>query len=75
MSGVKALHLHSDLELLQGYAQFSQLYEVDPKCHEALYGLGRINYVQQRYELAEKLLIKAYTYRRDFTYRLWLGYT
>ena len=47
----------------------------DPKCHEAIFGLGRINYIQGRYEIAEKLFIKAYEVKRDFVYRVWLGYT
>jgi TolA-binding protein len=51
------------------------MYEADNKTHEALFGLGRINYVQGRYEIAEKLFIKAYEAKRDFVYRVWLGYT
>ena len=67
--------IHSDLELLRGYELFKQMYEADNKTHEALFGLGRINYVQGRYEIAEKLFIKAYEAKRDFVYRVWLGYT
>jgi hypothetical protein len=47
----------------------------DPKCHEAMFGLGRINYIQGRFEIAEKWLIKSYETKRDFAYRVWLGYT
>ena len=47
----------------------------DPKCHEGMFGLARINYIQGRYETAEKWLMKAYETKRDFAYRVWLGYT
>jgi hypothetical protein len=47
----------------------------DPKCHEGMFGLGRINYIQGRYEIAEKWLMKAYEVKRDFAYRVWLGFT
>jgi hypothetical protein len=47
----------------------------DPKCHEGMFGLARINYIQGRYEAAEKWLMKAYETKRDFAYRVWLGYT
>jgi hypothetical protein len=40
-----------------------------------MFGLARINYIQGRYEIAEKLLIKAYETKRDFAYRVWLGFT
>lgn len=69
------LNLHSDFELMQGYTLFEQMYKSDSKCHEAMFGLARINYAQGRYEIAEKLLIKAYETKRDFAYRVWLGYT
>ena len=39
-----------------------------------MFGLAKINYYQGRYELSEKLLIGAYSCKRDFTYRLWLGF-
>lgn len=66
--------IHSDFEICEGYFLFSQLYNADPSCHEALFGLARINYMQGRYEIAEKLLIKAYGVKRDFVYRVWLGF-
>ena len=40
-----------------------------------MFGLARINYIQGRYEISEKLLIKAYETKRDFVYRVWLGFT
>jgi tetratricopeptide (TPR) repeat protein len=67
--------LQSDFELMQGFSLFEQLLKADPKCHEALFGLGRINYICARYELAEKLIMKAYESKRDLVYRVWLGYT
>lgn len=75
LSQKSMLMLHSDFEISQGYVLFENLYGADKKCHEALFGLARINYIQGRYEIAEKLLIKAYGEKRDFVYRVWLGYT
>ena len=69
------LKLNSDYELNQGHILFCSMLEKDPKCHEAMFGLGRINYVQGRYELAERCFIKSYEGHRDFTYRVWLGFT
>lgn len=40
-----------------------------------MYGLARVNYIQQRYEFAEKLLMKAYKIKGDLSYRLLIGYT
>lgn len=40
-----------------------------------MFGLGRINFVQGRYEIAERCFIKSYEAQRDFTYRVWLGFT
>lgn len=48
---------------------------MDKTCHEGMFGLARINYIQGRYEIAEALLVRAYETKRDFTYRVWLGYT
>ena len=45
LSEKQMMMLHSDLELLRGYELFKQMYEADSKTHEALFGLGRINYV------------------------------
>jgi tetratricopeptide (TPR) repeat protein len=74
-TGEKMLSFHSDFEMCQGYQLFEQLYKVDPKCHEALFGLARISCIQGRFEAAEKLLMQAYESKRDFVYRVWLGYT
>lgn len=59
----------------QGFTLFRSMILADPNCHEAMFGLGRINYIQGRYDNAEKWLIKAYETKRDFTYRVWLGFT
>lgn len=75
LSRKQMVMLQSDFELMQGFSLFEQLLQADPKCHEALFGLGRINYICGRYELAEKLIMKAYESKRDFVYRVWLGYT
>lgn len=69
------LTITSDFEMSQGFTLFKSMIQADPKCHEAMFGLGRINYIQGRYENAEKWLIKAYETKRDFTYRVWLGFT
>jgi hypothetical protein len=69
------LIITSDFEMSQGFTLFRSMILADPKCHEAMFGLGRINYIQGRYENAEKWLIKAYETKRDFTYRVWLGFT
>lgn len=69
------LMTNSDFEFNQGFSLFSNMLKADPKCHEAMFGLGRINYIQGRYEIAEKWLIKAYETQRDFAYRVWLGFT
>lgn len=75
ISGKSMLMIASDYELNQGFQLFLNMLKSDPKCHEAMFGLGRINYIQGRYEIAEKWLIKSYETKRDFAYRVWLGYT
>ena len=47
----------------------------DPTCHEAMFGLGKINFAIKRYELSEKWFNEAYLKRRDMAYRVWLGFT
>jgi|LauGreDrversion4_2_1035121.scaffolds.fasta_scaffold54607_2 hypothetical protein len=71
----KMLAVSSDFELIQGYELFSRMLKNDSKLHEAMFGVARINYILGRYETSERLLIKAYETKRDFTYRVWLGYT
>jgi hypothetical protein len=44
-SGLKMLLLQSDLEMNQGFVLFSQMLTDDPKCHEGMFGLARINYI------------------------------
>jgi len=65
----------SDFEMNQGFVLFEQMIRDDQNCHEGMFGLARINYIQGRYEIAEKWLLKAYEIKRDFVYRVWLGYT
>ena len=48
--------------------------EKDPTCHEAMFGLCKINFAIKRYELAEKWFTEAYLKRRDMAYRVWLGF-
>lgn len=54
------LALSSDYELCQEFKLFTDMLRADALCHEAMFGLGRINYVQGRYEIAEKWFIKSY---------------
>jgi hypothetical protein len=39
------LSIQSDFEINQGFALFEQMMKDDPKCHEGMFGLGRINYI------------------------------
>ena len=65
----------SDHELMTGYNQFETMLKMDESCHEAMYGLGKLNFLIKRYELAEKWFIEAFNTKRDKVYRAWLGYT
>lgn len=60
LSHQSMLKINSDFEMSQGFRLFVDMLKSDPKCHEAMFGLGRINYIQGRYENAEKWLIKSY---------------
>jgi len=44
--------VNSDYEMCSGFRLFMDMYKSNPKCHEAMFGLGRINYIQGRYETA-----------------------
>lgn len=44
----------SDFELITGFNQFQSMLEMDKSCHEAMYGLGKVNFFVKRYELAER---------------------
>jgi len=65
----------SDYELVDGFRLFSQMLTMDDKCHEAMFGIARINYTIKRYEVAESWFVKAYTIGKDMAYRIWLGMT
>lgn len=49
--------------------------KMDESCHEAMYGLGKLNFLIKRYELAEKWFLNAFAKKRDKVYRAWLGFT
>ena len=52
---VTKTHLYSamsDFEIMAGFNQFQALLRTNSRCHEAMYGLGKINFVVKRYELA-----------------------
>jgi hypothetical protein len=61
ISDKSLLSISSDYELTVGYHFFAKLLRSNEKCHEAMFGLARIHFIQGRYELAEKLIIKAYS--------------
>ena len=50
----------SDFELMTGFNQFQSMLSMDKGCHEAMYGLGKVNFFVKRYELAERWFTKAY---------------
>jgi len=65
----------SDFELITAFNQFQSMLKMDEKCHEAMYGLGKVNFLIKRYELAERWFMKAYQVKHDKVYRAWLGLT
>lgn len=65
----------SDFELMTGFNQFKSMLTMDTKCHEAMYGLGKVNFFVKRYELAERWFMSAYKTKKDKMYRAWLGFT
>ena len=48
---------------------------MDKTCHEAMFGLGKLNFLIKRYELAERWFADAFAKKRDYVYRAWLGFT
>lgn len=60
---------------MEGFRVFQKMLQADEKSHEAMFGLGQLNYRIQRYETAEHWLVKAYTLHKDIAYRFWLGMT
>lgn len=60
---------------MEGYRFFEKMLNADSKCHEAMFGIGKLNFKIKRYEIAEYWFVKAYTLHRDIAYRLWLGFT
>lgn len=65
----------SDFEVMEGFRVFEKMLQADSKCHEAMFGLAKLNYRIKRFETAEYWLVKAYTLYRDIAYRVWLGFT
>ena len=49
--------------------------KMDPDSHEAMFGLGKLNFLIKRYELAERWFTEAFSKKRDYVYRAWLGFT
>ena len=60
---------------MEGFKTFQDMLEKDRNCHEAMFGLGKINFTLKRYELAEKWFTEAYLKRKDLAYRVWLGFS
>jgi len=48
---------------------------MDKTSHEAMFGLGKLNFMIKRYELAERWFADAFAKKRDYVYRAWLGFT
>ena len=65
----------SDYETMEGFRVFEKMLIADGKSHEAMFGLGQINFKIKRYEIAEQWFVKACTLHRDVAYRFWLGIT
>lgn len=65
----------SDFETLEGFSIFTKMLQADEKSHEAMFGLGQLNFRIQRYETAEFWFVKAYTRKKDIAYRFWLAMT
>ena len=40
-----------------------------------MFGLGKLNFMVKRYELAERWFINAMEIKNDHVYRAWLGFT
>ena len=65
----------SDYEVMEGFNQFESMLRKDKTCHEAMFGLGKLNFMIKRYEIAERLFQDAFGQHRDYVYRAWLGFT
>lgn len=65
----------SDYELMAGFNSFESMLRMDKTSHEAMYGLGKVNFLIKRYELAERWFADAFAKKRDLVYRAWLGFT
>lgn len=44
----------SDYEVMEGFNQFETMLRKDKSCHEAMFGLGKLNFLIKRYEIAER---------------------
>ena len=75
VSGKHNFSALSDYELMEGFNQFEAMLRMDKSCHEAMFGLGKLNFMIKRYELAERWFADAFAKKRDFVYRAWLGFT
>lgn len=47
----------SDYEIMEGYRVFEKMLQADSKCHEAMFGLAKLNYKINRFEIAEYWLV------------------
>ena len=65
----------SDHEVMEGFNQFEAMLNFDKKAHEAMFGLGKLNFMIKRYELAERWFEDALKQKSDYVYRAWLGFT
>ena len=46
-----------------------------PKCHEALFGIGKNYFHLGEFEKAKTFLERAIKVKKDYTYIIWSGYT
>ena len=60
---------------MEGYNQFESMLRKDKACHEAMFGLGKLNFLIKRYEIAERWFQDAFAQHKDYVYRAWLGFT
>jgi hypothetical protein len=65
----------ADYEVLMGYKQFCRMLEFDNDSHEAMFGLGKLNYMIKRYEIAERWFCRAIEVKSNHVYKAWLGFT